>query len=395
MIGALIMVKNEEKIIQRTIDSLGGYIRHVIVYDTGSTDSTIEMIKKRCKKNKFILHLQVGSFTNFAQTRNESIEFAESVAKNESLKFFILLDAGDEFKCSIPKAHLLQTLQKIPEKISFGIVKKHWLDKTGLIEHRDIRCIRSGKQCRYNLLYPVHETFAGRTLQNMILLDDLFTLYQDRLQCGESSAGRFQKDVQMLENATKTKRNYYYLGQTYMNIHDYENGYKYSVLALETEEPEGTSPFEQMSNYSIILHILNCLIFLKKDHENVFSYFQQALRLNDRLIEAYIYYLKYCIENRLYENAKKYIQILANLEKTVGNECASTNHMHYDYLRWHLISAICIHTGDLEFGKKACERAISYRNNPQDAIQLVLYQNRLRSSTVEEIETRVCDQSTA
>jgi glycosyltransferase involved in cell wall biosynthesis len=44
-IGALIMVKNEEKSIKTTIDSLKGYINSIIVYDTGSTDDTISIIK--------------------------------------------------------------------------------------------------------------------------------------------------------------------------------------------------------------------------------------------------------------------------------------------------------------------------------------------------------------
>ena len=43
-IGALIMVKNEEKSIKTTIDSLKGYINTIIVYDTGSTDNTLSII---------------------------------------------------------------------------------------------------------------------------------------------------------------------------------------------------------------------------------------------------------------------------------------------------------------------------------------------------------------
>ena len=45
ILGALIMVKNEEISIQVTIDSVKKYIKHIIVYDTGSTDTTVKIIK--------------------------------------------------------------------------------------------------------------------------------------------------------------------------------------------------------------------------------------------------------------------------------------------------------------------------------------------------------------
>ena len=111
--------------------------------------------------------------------------------------------------------------------------KKKWLDNSGLIEHYDIRLIKTGKQCRYNRNYPVHETFEHMTSKNIIFLKDLFILYQDRNKYGSSSNTRLLKDIDMLSNAPITKRNYYYLGQTYINISDYENAYKYNLLALE------------------------------------------------------------------------------------------------------------------------------------------------------------------
>ena len=63
ILGALIMVKNEEMSIQITIDSVKNYIKHIIVYDTGSTDKTIKVIKDTCKRNSQILHLKRGVFT--------------------------------------------------------------------------------------------------------------------------------------------------------------------------------------------------------------------------------------------------------------------------------------------------------------------------------------------
>lgn len=376
MIGALLMLKNEENSIQETIDSIRDYIKHVIVFDTGSTDNTLSVLKKICKRNKQVLHIKTGTFRDFARSRNEAIEFAESIAREESLSFLLLMDAGDIFQCVIPRLQLLQVVQTISNDLLFGIVKKKWQDKTGLIEHYDVRFIRVGRKCRYNTNYPVHETFANRTVQNMIFLKDLFVLYQDRLAHGNSSNNRFLKDVELLSNAPITKRNYYYLGQTYMNMDDYENGLKYNILALETPEKD-TTVLDSMDDYTVLLRIINCAYFLKKDHDTIAQYVQKALQIKENNIDVYIYYMKYCIDNKLYENAVPYIKKLASLEKLPEKESTITNHNYYDYLRWHLISVICLFTNDYVLGKEACEKALRAHDNPMDRQNMLLIQDRL------------------
>jgi glycosyltransferase involved in cell wall biosynthesis len=50
---ALVMiVKNEEHIIHRSLKSVFSFIKKIIIVDTGSTDNTKNIIKKLCKENK-------------------------------------------------------------------------------------------------------------------------------------------------------------------------------------------------------------------------------------------------------------------------------------------------------------------------------------------------------
>ena len=58
LIGVLLMVKNEESSIEITLKSTKTHFKNIIVFDTGSTDRTIEIIKKICKDNDQILHLK-------------------------------------------------------------------------------------------------------------------------------------------------------------------------------------------------------------------------------------------------------------------------------------------------------------------------------------------------
>ena len=45
-IAAILMVKNEEKNIEKTLKSVVGQVDCIVIYDTGSTDETVNIIKK-------------------------------------------------------------------------------------------------------------------------------------------------------------------------------------------------------------------------------------------------------------------------------------------------------------------------------------------------------------
>ena len=120
LVGVLMIIKNEEKSIEVSINSVKDYIKHIIIFDTGSTDNTIEVIKITCKANDQKLHLKVGEFKSFPESRNDAIEFAETV----SVKFLILMDAGDEFKSQKSKKNFLKVISSIPKDINYGLVKQ-------------------------------------------------------------------------------------------------------------------------------------------------------------------------------------------------------------------------------------------------------------------------------
>ena len=72
-------------------------------------------MKETCAANNQELHLKVGVFKSFPESRNDAIEFAESV----KVKFLILMDAGDEFKSEKSKNKFLKVISSIPQNINY------------------------------------------------------------------------------------------------------------------------------------------------------------------------------------------------------------------------------------------------------------------------------------
>jgi glycosyltransferase involved in cell wall biosynthesis len=167
------MVKNEEKSIELTIKSVKNHIKHIIVFDTGSTDNTINIMKETCKKYNMILHLKIGQFKSFPESRNEALEFAETI----NIKNLILMDAGDEFNCYLNPDELYYCLRLNYKKL--GIVKQQWIYNDKCEEHTDIRFVKNKENMRYDILYPVHEKIKDAE-ENVCDFSNIICLYQNR-----------------------------------------------------------------------------------------------------------------------------------------------------------------------------------------------------------------------
>jgi glycosyltransferase involved in cell wall biosynthesis len=88
------IVKDEEKDIERCLKSVHKYIDYWVIIDTGSKDKTIKKIKS-LMKNRFKVpgELHERPWVDFSHNRNEALEIAETKAD-----FVMFMDADDVFK---------------------------------------------------------------------------------------------------------------------------------------------------------------------------------------------------------------------------------------------------------------------------------------------------------
>jgi len=367
-IGVLLMVKNEKESIQITIDSFKNYFSTVIVLDTGSNDNTIEIIKNTCKTNNQQLFLKETTFKSFPESRNDALEFAETI---NHIDYLILMDAGDEFRTNRTKKDFIEIINNIPTNSKYGIVTQRWLNKTDLDDHCDVRFVRNHKQLRYDIKYPVHEKFRNVSDNEIFNTNELFFLYQDRNKYGISTDKRYKKDIELLLKAEPNKRNLYFLAQSYMSIEDFYNGYIYNIKSYDVKE-DGLSDFDEKFT---LVRIGYCAMRCNMDKNIIFKYLNLAIDTSksDPPIDAFIYILKYCIDNQIPRYALPYLKKLSKLEKPSSNNTLVNNNF-YDYLRWHLISIVSLMCNEeLLLGKYACLKAIKAANHENDLKNIKLF----------------------
>jgi len=76
------IMKNEAHVVTRMLNSIKSVVDIIVLIDTGSTDNTIEVVKKWGVDNNIETHVFERPFDNFEASRNFSIEMGRQVTKD-------------------------------------------------------------------------------------------------------------------------------------------------------------------------------------------------------------------------------------------------------------------------------------------------------------------------
>lgn len=111
-ISVVIVCKNEAGIIGQTLQSLSGLTDDIIVYDTGSTDDTVDILKQAA------VQLHEGKWEGFGPTKNTAMALAK-------YDWILSLDADEAIDGELKQSLLNLSLNK--EKIVYAIKFKNFL----------------------------------------------------------------------------------------------------------------------------------------------------------------------------------------------------------------------------------------------------------------------------
>ncbi len=196
-IALVMIVKNEEKILEKCVESVKNIVNEFIICDTGSTDSTPEIIKKYGEPHPLV-------FTNYVDTKNEALKLATS-------DYILLMDA-DEILISgsdVLKEHAGGGTECVNAKIIEETVNG--------ISNTYFRARLWKNNGKWSFQGPnVHETLVG---EGYVINDHRILVKHDHThRTRESYLERFTEYVKILEDYLKKHpndaRTTFYLGRT-------------------------------------------------------------------------------------------------------------------------------------------------------------------------------------
>lgn len=282
----VLMVKNEEHVIVPTLQPyVEGGVKHILVYDTGSTDTTVQKAENYFKDNNlnnaYVVREEHDAATfDFAKARNRGLEIAEE--KFPAAGFILMPDAE-------------WYLQNTPELIAF--CKEH--TKSNL--HIPYYIMRIGNahsnfytprlfRCSHKVRFEgdIHE--VPNIVSTSRVPEHINFILSNTTRGIEKSKARWVRDEVKLrkryENNPQDPRAAFYLAQTYECLGDIENAQKYYKLrfALPGWDEENYMSLYRLANMTEILESKE----EKTDYKQTLEYYSQAFALRPQRIEPLI-----------------------------------------------------------------------------------------------------------
>lgn len=369
-LAVTMMVKNEKKRIHVTLNSIVKYADALIIYDTGSTDNTIDIIKYHCQKHKINLYMISGEFTNFGESRSTLLEYADTV----DATYLLLMDVNDELRGGDKLLELCK--QEMKTDTTGYLTSQHWW--SGKYDtYFNIRFLKNRSGWRYKGV--VHEWLkdtkqeGDRPTYPVQKMTKDILLYQDRTKDDDKTGKRFHRDkILLLKEYKKNKRDtrtVFYLAQTCACLGHAEDAFYYYKVRSELDG------FQEEKFHSL----LRCGdLSIKLGHEwySTLAWYMKALEHSPRA-EPLVKIAHY------YKFTKKWILAYMFLDLACKLPFPETSILFvdkklYDYDRWHLMGIIAYYSNNLERGKDACLRALKHGgDNEIDIKNLEFYTKKL------------------
>ncbi len=351
------MIKNEEKSLRKSLASCIPIIHSVRIYDTGSTDSTLDVLA--CFQKDYpdidVKWIQ-GEFVDFSTSRNILLDFVDT---DPSIDFVLLLDANDELNGHEDLVKLIEK-EKSHTECSGYLLRQQWKSQFGIDSYYNYRLVKARHQWRYKA--PVHEYLCSIPEHEKVTMRVENTgiyIYQDRTQNCENSFVRFSRDRDILLREhvlhPDDTRTIFYLAQSCKGLGLRYEAYYYYKLRSTLK-----------GYYEEVYESLRALGTLAKDmnmDSSVYvGWWLKAFEHTPR-IEC----LVNIADHYLFTNVKHYMAAMFTT-KAVQLEYPMhcflfVNKLDYDYTRYYLDGIAQFYVGNYQQGLESCKKAIAYAEN--------------------------------
>ncbi len=338
------IVKNESKVIKRSLGSVKPIIDYWVIVDTGSTDGTQKIIREFMKDIPGELHER--PWVDFAHNRNEALDLARDKGD-----YVFFIDADEEL--------IYEPDFSLPELTldSYDVA----IDHSGSSYFRKL-LIKNEPYWKW--VGVLHEYIDGPGAKTQGVLSGVVNLYRSE-GCRSQDVNKFEKDVAVLEKALLKEpdngRYVFYLAQSYKDAGNYERAVEnYQKRA----EMGGWDQEVYWCKYQIAV-LQQCL---GRDAATVIKSYSDAIQFRPGRVEAYSKLATYFRESGNY--VLGYLVATEALAKPRTTDSLFIEEWHSDH--WLLFEqSICAYwVGEYE---KSLKGSLKLKSNPNLPDYLVEY----------------------
>ncbi len=201
-IGVCMIVKDEEAIIERVLRSVFKFVDTWCIVDTGSSDKTMEIIRRVADEAEKPGFLYERPWVNFGHNRTESLELAR-----QHMDWAFVIDADDTAEGVPPARDLFK-----PEIGAFRVDIHH-----GSLKHNRVQFFNSKFQWKY--IGALHEYPHCEGSPSIATLPSTFYVHTRVEGARSKDPLKYAKDAELLEKELEKEpdnvRTMFYLAQSY------------------------------------------------------------------------------------------------------------------------------------------------------------------------------------
>lgn len=323
LLSIVMMIKNEERYLDKTLNALVPLMNEIdselIILDTGSIDSSIEIAKKYTDKVYF------EKWNNdFGKMRNESISYASG-------EWILILDADEELTNYDKLKEFFNSKMYLKYNSATIMLKNIFSqDKTSYNISPMIRLFKNDEEFGYKGAIHEQPIFKRPIFNGLANFNHYGYLFEDE-EIRQLKDDR-NKKILLKEIEEKPNDPYinYQLGKQYIISNDYEDAIYYMEKGYKIYETIGYIPiFVTLDLASLYIDLKEfnkceklCLRYIKKDNKNIDIYYYLAL--SQKNLNKY---------TQSVENYNRYLYLIENYDTTTQAnepECNSDTLVHKD-----------------------------------------------------------------
>jgi glycosyltransferase involved in cell wall biosynthesis len=369
LLVVVLMVKDEASVITETLQPfVDGGVKDFVVFDTGSTDGTQEIVRDFFKQyDRVNGHIVEEPFIDFSTSRNHALDAATRIFPHAT---FMIMPDAEWYMYNAEGLLRYCAEHKDDWHTSYCVPIRN--DHFAFVATRLIRCHRG-----IRFVGPVHEALNQLTL--VTLPDDIYFEWRPLAKGREKSAQRWQRDRDLLlksyEQDPSDIRTLFYLAQTYDCLGDTENAYTFYRKRAEIQgwDEENFITWFRLGTIAEQL--------AEKDDSDVcplaaIGHWLKAFAVRPQRIEPLIKIAQYYLARNEMHLAFLFAQRAAKIPYPTNDRLFVEKYM-YDFARYDILGICAWYVGEYELGEWALLQALKIQPHAEHLMRnLKFYRDR-------------------